>query len=242
MRELTRRAGKLCCVFPLAGFLALPAAALEPPPPGVLDLALRAYRCAHSRGEVSKPTLALIDYALPSTEKRLWLIDTDSGHVLQQELVAHGRGSGELFAEQFSNEPSSYQSSLGLFIAKDSYVGKHGLSLRLQGLEPGINDQADARAIVMHGASYVSEAHVARWGRLGRSLGCPALDPGVTAGVIERLRGGAAVFAYAADPDFLRRSPYLRCDESQLPTRVAAARQGAGLLSAGSFSSSASRP
>jgi hypothetical protein len=225
MRELARRKGKLSFVLALVALLPLPAVALVPPPPDVLDLALHAYHCAQSRGEVSKPTLALIDYSLPSTEKRLWLIDTDSGRVLQQELVAHGRGSGELFAEQFSNEPSSYQSSLGFFIAKDAYFGKHGLSLRLQGLEPGFNDQADARAIVMHGASYVSQAHVARWGRLGRSLGCPALDPDVTASVIERLRGGAAVFVYGADPDFLSRSPYLRCDESRLPTRVASARQ-----------------
>jgi hypothetical protein len=223
LRELVRCAGTLCLA--LATLPPLPAAALAPPPPDVLDLALRAYRCAQSRGEVSKPTLALIDYALPSTEKRLWLIDTDSGRVLQHELVAHGRGSGDLFAEEFSNEASSHQSSLGLFVGRSAYAGEHGLSLRLDGLEPGINDQARSRAIVMHGAWYVSEAHVARWGRLGRSLGCPALAPDVTAGVIERLRDGAAVFAYGSDPDFLRRSPYLRCDESRLPARVASARQ-----------------
>ncbi len=192
-----------------------------PPQPEVLELALRAYRCAQSRGEVAKPTLALIDYARPSSEKRLWLIDTDTGRVLEQELVAHGRGSGLLFAEQFSNEPSSYQSSLGLFVAKGTYFGKHGLSLRLEGKEPGTNDLAGARAIVMHGASYVGEEHVARWGRLGRSLGCPALDPQVTARVIDRLSGGAALFVYAPDPVWLARSPYLRCEPEPSALRVA---------------------
>lgn len=238
MRRWSRSAGMLALCLALPGVLATPAAAsarkvrsaLRASPDAghaaprgeVLELALRAFRCAQTRGEVAKPMLAVIDYTLPSSEKRLWLIDTRNGRVLQRELVAHGRGSGELFAEQFSNEPESYQSSLGFFVAKDSYRGKHGLSLRLEGLEPGVNDRADARAIVIHGASYVSEEHVARWGRLGRSLGCPALAPGVTPTVIERLRGGAAVFAYGPDREWLRRSSYLRCEPEALPARVVA--------------------
>ncbi len=189
----------------------------------VRDLALRAYRCAASRGEVRRPRLAVIDYSLPSSERRLWLLDTETGGVLRQELVAHGRGSGDLRAESFSNEEQSYQTSLGLFVARNVYHGAHGLSLRLAGLEPGINDNALDRAIVMHGAWYVGEAHVARWGRLGRSLGCPALAPEVTADVIESLRDGAALFAYADDEGFLRRSAYLTCDPAALPVRVAAA-------------------
>lgn len=201
--------------------------------PEVRELALRSYRCAQSRGEVQKPWLAVIDYTLPSTEKRFWLLDTESGDVVRQELVAHGRGSGDLFAESFSNEHASYQTSLGLFVARNSYFGEHGLALRLQGLEPGINDRAFERAIVMHGAWYVSEQHVARWGRLGRSLGCPALDPAVTSEVIERLRDGAALFAYGSDPRFLERSPYLTCDAAALPAPVRVA---------SSASSAASRP
>lgn len=203
--------------------LADTATATTAPRAEVLTLALRAYRCAQSRGEVSKPTLAVIDYSLPSTEKRLWILDTESGRVLQQELVAHGRESGDLVAERFSNAYASYQSSVGFFVARDTYTGSHGLSLRLAGLEPGFNDHADGRAIVMHGAWYVSEDHIARWGRLGRSLGCPAVAPEATASVIERLRGGAALFAYAPDPNWLERSPYLRCDPKALPTRVAGA-------------------
>jgi hypothetical protein len=191
------------------------------PRPEVLALALRAFRCAASRGEVTKPTLALIDYTLPSTEKRLWILDTETGRVLAQELVAHGRESGDVVAERFSNATESYQSSVGFFVGRDRYYGSHGLSLRLAGLEPGFNDHAEARSIVMHGAWYVSAEHIARFGRLGRSLGCPALAPEVASSVIDRLRGGAALFAYANDPDWLERSPYLSCDPATLPTRVA---------------------
>ena len=204
---------------------AKPVAVVQTPElrPKVLDLALRSYRCAAPRGEVSRSVPGVLDYSLPSTERRLWLVDPDHGAVLRQELVAHGRGSGDLVAESFSNEDSSYQTSLGLFVGRNVYQGEHGLSLRLVGLEPGINDRAFERAIVMHGAWYVGEAHVARWGRLGRSLGCPALAPEVTAAVIDRLRDGAALFAYADDPGFLRRSAYLSCDPAALPTRVATA-------------------
>lgn len=194
-----------------------------PPRREVLDLALRAYDCARSRGEVSKSTLVVIDYALPSTERRLWVVEPGSGRVLQHELVAHGRGSGDVFAGRFSNEPQSYQSSLGLFVGRDAYHGEHGLSLRLDGLEPGINDQARHRAIVMHGAWYATQRHAARWGRLGRSLGCPALDPAAAPGVIEHLRDGAALFVYAEDPEWQRRSRYLRCSPGS-PASHAAAR------------------
>lgn len=206
--------------------IASAAASAGAPRSEALDLALRAYRCARARGEVAQPTLALIDYSLPSSERRLWLIDAESGQILRNELVAHGRGSGDLFADHFSNEPDSHQSSLGLFVGRGTYVGEHGLSLRLEGLEPGINDQARSRAIVMHGAWYVSEAHVARWGRLGRSLGCPALAPEVTAPVIERLRDGAAIFVYAADSQWQQRSAYLRCDDAPPPAPRVAARRG----------------
>lgn len=220
-----RRSGILLVLLAAALCATDAAASAAAPRSEALDLALRAYRCARSRGQVARPTLAVIDYTLPSSEKRLWLIDTESGRILQHELVAHGRGSGDLFADRFSNEPESYQSSLGLFAARGTYFGEHGLSLRLEGLEPGINDQARSRAIVMHGAWYVSEAHVARWGRLGRSLGCPALAPDVTASVIERLRDGAAVFVYASDRHWQEHSAYLRC-EPATPAPQMAARQG----------------
>lgn len=178
----------------------------------VLARALRAYHCARSRGEIGQPVLTVIDYSLPSTSKRLWVIDTERRRVLFHELVAHGENSGETWASAFSNRVGSRQSSLGLFRTEEIYYGRHGLSLRLAGLEPGYNDRARERAIVMHGARYVSAAHVQTFGRLGRSWGCPALPDGIHQHVIDRIRGGSALFAYYPDPDWLRDSRYLNCD------------------------------
>lgn len=193
------------------------------PRPHVMQRALTAWACARARDEIRKPVLAVIDYSLPSTERRLWIFDMEAGRVLHHELVTHGRGSGELFAERFSNLEGSHQTSLGLFVTRAPYRGKHGLSLRMTGLEPGINDRAYERAIVIHGAFYATAAHAERWGRLGRSHGCPALDPAVTPAVIERLRDGAAVFAYADEPDWLESSRYLACGEPAPTLRLAAA-------------------
>jgi len=204
----------------LLGLFAAPrpaaAGSLEAPRSEVLSLARRAYDCAAARGEIRRPLLVVIDYSLPSTERRLWLIEPTTGRILRHELVAHGRESGLVFAERFSNRPSSKQSSLGLYVTAEVYRGKHGTSLRLEGLEPGFNDAARERAIVMHGAEYVTDDHVTRFGRLGRSLGCPAVDPRVAGDLIQTVRDGAAVFVYAPERDWLDGSRYLSC-----PTRVA---------------------
>ncbi|MEO7438800.1 MAG: murein L,D-transpeptidase catalytic domain family protein, partial [Candidatus Binatia bacterium] len=125
------------------------------------------------------------------------------------ELVAHGRGSGELFATSFSNDAGSKQSSLGLFVTAEPYVGQHGRSLRLVGLEPGTNDHALDRALVIHGADYVSATFAAAQGRLGRSLGCPALRSEVSAALIGEIQGGTPLFAYYPDAAWLERSPFL---------------------------------
>ena len=178
----------------------------------VLDLALQAYQCGRARGYFQQPTLTVIDYSLPSTAKRLWVIDLQRRRVLFNELVAHGLNTGETMAHAFSNRLGSKQSSLGLFRTDETYYGRHGFSLRLSGLEPGVNDQARDRAIVMHGADYVSGQHIAAWGHLGRSWGCPALDEAVSPRVIDRIRGGSAVFAYYPDRDWLGSSPFLHCD------------------------------
>jgi hypothetical protein len=175
----------------------------------VLDLARRAYDCGESRGYFDKPLLTVIDYSLPSTERRLWVIDLASGQVLFHELVAHGRGSGENFAVAFSNLEGSKQSSLGLFRTGETYEGKHGYSLRLVGLEPGVNDRAEARAIVIHGADYVTPEFAEQNGRLGRSWGCPALDPHVHRRVIDTIKGGTALFAYYPDDAWLSESTFL---------------------------------
>jgi L,D-transpeptidase catalytic domain len=176
----------------------------------VLDLATTAASCAQSRGLVAAPkTLTVIDYSLPSTEPRLWVLDLKTGRTLYQEVVAHGRGSGGNMATAFSNAVDSHQTSLGLFITEDTYVGQNGYSMRLNGLEPGINDQARARAIVMHGAPYVDPTIAAAQGRLGRSWGCPALRPAVARELIDYIKDGNLLFSYYPDREWLSGSQFL---------------------------------
>ena len=178
--------------------------------PVVLDLALGAVSCAVKSGSITDPsTLTVIDYSRPSTTKRLWVFDLHSRTLLYEELVAHGKGSGENLSTLFSNEPDSHQSSLGLFLTEDTYVGRNGYSLRLRGLDVGFNDRAFERAIVMHGAPYVSEEVARTTGRLGRSWGCPALREGVARAVIDRVKGTGLVFAYYPDQGWLRSSKFL---------------------------------
>ncbi len=184
--------------------------------PVVLDLALAALDCAHRTGAAAVPeaekVLSIIDYRLPSTAPRLWVLDLQHRSTLFIEHVAHGRGTGEDLATRFSNVPESNTSSVGLFRTGETYTGKHGLSLRLDGLEPGFNDQARARGIVVHGADYCTMAHVDTYGRLGRSQGCPALDPAISEAVIDTIRGGTLLFAYFPEADWLSTSRFMHCD------------------------------
>lgn len=177
--------------------------------PAVLDRGLRAYRAAERKKLVKKPVLTIVDYRLASTKKRMVIIDMQKGRVIRTELVAHGKGSGANYAKKFSNEPGSLTSSLGVFRTKGTYHGKHGLSLKLEGLEPGFNDKAMSRAIVMHGADYVSRAFAKKHGRLGRSWGCPAVPKPVTAEIIAQLEGGSILVLDYPDPDWLRTSRYV---------------------------------
>jgi hypothetical protein len=176
----------------------------------LLGLALEAAEHAVSRGETAAPrTLTVIDFSKPSTEKRLWVYDLRSHELLFHEYVAHGRGSGANMATLFSNVPESNQSSLGLFRTGEAYIGKHGLSLRLDGLERGINDRARERAIVIHGAEYVDAATAQAQGRLGRSLGCPAVRPEVAKPLINAVKDGGLLFAYYPQQSWLSSSAYL---------------------------------
>ena len=177
-----------------------------------LRLALRAYACGRARGEFEAPILTLVDYARSSLERRLWVLDLAEGSVRFHELVAHGRESGLERAQRFSNLLGSRQSSLGLFRTGEAYEGRHGYSLRLVGLEPGTNDRALERGIVVHGAAYATAEFATRHGRLGRSWGCPTLDPAVSQDVIDTIRGGTALFAYFPDADWSESSPYLHCE------------------------------
>jgi hypothetical protein len=188
------------------------AAPTEWPRREVLELAMRAYRCGRAEGQFDSPILSVIDYSLPSTQRRLWVIDLAKRRILFHELVAHGQNSGETYAVEFSNRPESRQSSLGLFRTDDVYDGRHGESLRLIGLEPGINDRAEERRIVMHGAAYVTPRVVQRFGQLGRSWGCPAVDRAVLGKIVRHIKEGTALFAYYPEPRWLRQSRFLQCD------------------------------
>jgi hypothetical protein len=199
------------------------AAAAPAANPNVLSLAARAADCARRQGLLDGFNhLAVIDYSLPSTKPRLWVFDVARGRLLFQELVAHGRNTGEHLAQRFSNVEGSKMSSLGLFQATETYYGSNGYSLRMRGLDPGFNDNALARAIVMHGAPYVSEQIAERLGRLGRSWGCPAVRPEVARTVIDTLKGGALIFAYYPDRKWLDESPMLRCGAARKATTFAA--------------------
>jgi hypothetical protein len=177
----------------------------------VLHLALTATSCAAASGAIdAPPTLTVIDYSRPSVEPRLWVFDLTTGDLLFKELVAHGRNTGDNRATKFSNEMDSRQTSLGLFVTDDPYVGSNGYSLRLDGLDVGFNDRARDRAIVMHGAPYVDAQLAATQGRIGRSWGCPALRTAIASKVIDRISGGSVIFSYYPDQEWLESSRFLK--------------------------------
>lgn len=150
--------------------------------------------------------VTIIDFSKPSTEKRLFILDLEKQKVLYHTYVAHGKNTGQNMATKFSNNKGSNQSSLGLFRTAESYQGKHGYSLRLDGLEEGFNDNARSRAVVMHSASYVSEGFIQKHGRLGRSWGCPALPVELSKEIIDLIKGGSCLYIYADDSNYLENS------------------------------------
>ena len=173
-----------------------------------LDFALDGYE--NLEEELEKQVLTLVDFSLPSTEKRLWIIDLEQEKILFNTVVAHGRNSGMLMAEKFSNRHESYQSSLGFYKTGETYFGKHGYSLRLDGLEKGINDQARNRAIVIHGADYAREEVAKMSGRLGRSIGCPAVPSELSKEVIDLIKDGSLLFIFADQEEYLNQSEYIQ--------------------------------
>ena len=178
----------------------------------VLQHAVTALECAAPE-DFDDARLTVIDYSLPSTQPRLWVFDLASRKLLFNELVAHGRESGNLNSTQFSNTPGSYQSSIGLFKTLNSYDGRNGYSLRMQGLEPRFNDQAWDRAIVIHGANYVSEDFIDRTGRIGRSHGCPAVAVEKAKPLIDTIKDGQYVFSWYPDPEYLASSQLMQCPQ-----------------------------
>ncbi|MGZ3860276.1 MAG: murein L,D-transpeptidase catalytic domain family protein [Flavisolibacter sp.] len=160
-------------------------------------------------GMVKNPdVLTVCDFSQPSDKKRMYILDIKNFKVLLNTYVAHGRNSGLEYAERFSNRLQSLQSSLGFYITKQTYFGKHGLSLRLAGLEKGINDNAEARDVVVHGAPYIGEQR-ADAAYMGRSFGCPAVPQQIASKVINYIKDGTTLFIYHPSQQYLHGSTIL---------------------------------
>ena len=171
------------------------------------QLALNGYKLLYSIGIVNKNDLVgIIDYSLPSTEKRFYVIDMGQPAVLYKTLVAHGKNSGTNYATHFSNQMGSHQSSLGFFSTGRTYQGQNGYSLVLNGLDTTFNERAKSRAVVMHGAHYVSDDYIKKYGRIGRSFGCPALPLDLHHEIIDIIKGGVMIFGYYPDNEYFERS------------------------------------
>ena len=159
-------------------------------------VALKGYYSLKEKGLIKNDILTIIDFSMSSNSKRLWVIDLITGNVLFNSLVAHGRNTGEEFASSFSNANESYKSSLGFYSTGEIYNGKHGMSLRLDGLEKGVNDNARARGVVMHAADYVSDSFIKNNRRLGRSQGCPAVPNELSKEIINVIKDKSCFFIY----------------------------------------------
>jgi len=176
-----------------------------------IKYALSGYAALNEAGKITKKDIiTIVDFSKPSSEERLFVINLKTKKVIAKSLCAHGRNSGEIWAEKFSNNSESYQSSLGFYIASETYDGKHGYSLKLDGEENGINDKARDRGVVVHGADYVSKDFIASTGRLGRSQGCPALPMEKYEKIISLIKGGSCLFIYHPNKYYKTHSPILK--------------------------------
>jgi hypothetical protein len=153
--------------------------------------------------------VTIIDFTMSSNKERLWIVDMKNMKVVYNTLVSHGRNTGEEYAQHFSNILNSGKSSIGFYVTAETYFGKHGFSMRLKGMDKGFNCNAYNRAIVVHSADYVSPEFAKKNGRLGRSLGCPALPPHLNKEIIELIKDGTLMFIYYPDQEYLQKSQYL---------------------------------
>ena len=171
------------------------------------DFAIKGHEYLAANGKLQNPDiLSIVDFSLPSSQKRLFIVDLKNNKLLFHTYVAHGRGSGMEMANEFSNVAESYKSSLGFYVTGDTYEGKHGLSMRLLGQDKGFNDNANDRAIVMHSADYVSEATIKEQGRLGRSHGCPAVPEELNKPIIDTIKNGTCLFLYSPSEQYAANS------------------------------------
>jgi len=192
-------------------------------PYDVFRLGMIGYYTLRQQGKLgSKNLLSIIDFTKPSTKKRFYTIDLDELKVTFNTYVAHGKNTGENMATSFSNAVHSNQSSLGFYVTGETYVGSKGYSLKLDGVERGFNDNMRERAVVMHNADYVSEKWIQRYGRIGRSQGCPALPVDIAKDVINTIKHQTAIFAYYNDDLYLQTSSYLNLDRILLESNLSA--------------------
>lgn len=175
------------------------------------EYAMQGFEYLQQSGAIdNEEVISIVDFSLPSSSRRLFVIDLNSHKVLYCTYVAHGHNSGKEYASQFSNKPESNKSSLGFYKTLGTYMGGHGYSLRLEGLERGINDNANRRDIVIHGAAYVSEGLIRAQGYLGRSQGCPALPEKLHKPIIDKIKNGSCLFIYGKDKSYPGRSKILK--------------------------------
>ncbi|SDH06284.1 murein L,D-transpeptidase catalytic domain family protein [Chitinophaga filiformis] len=178
------------------------------------NYALSGLEKLEKEGKLKNPDLLTIaDFSQPSNRKRLFVIDLKNETVLFNTFVSHGRNSGTALATTFSNAPESFKSSLGFYVTGDTYKGQHGYSLRLEGEEEGINDNAMSRGIVMHSAAYVSEKIAKLQGYIGRSLGCPAIPEQVHKQIIQVIKNGSCLFLYSPDKSYMANSKMLAAEK-----------------------------
>lgn len=171
------------------------------------DYAIKGYSLLKSQGKLKNDrVLSIVDFTKSSAQKRLFVLDVNSFKLLFHTYVAHGQNTGQEFANQFSNKAESHQSSLGFYVTTGTYMGKNGFSMQLNGMENGFNDQANVRAIVMHGAPYVSESFIKMRGYIGRSHGCPAVPEQLNKPIIDKIKDGSCLFIYSNNKSYLSRS------------------------------------
>lgn len=175
----------------------------------VFEKAISGYTQLDEAGKVSNPLLTVIDFNLSSKKKRMWILNMDTKEVVFNTYVAHGRNTGGEFASNFSNKVNSHQSSLGFYVTGETYYGKNGLSLFIDGMEKGFNSKARERYVVIHGADYAEPEFINRYGRLGRSYGCPAVPNKIAKNLIHKIKGKSVVYIHKSNEDYLNKSGFL---------------------------------
>jgi hypothetical protein len=175
------------------------------------QFAVKGFNKLKEQGQIlNSSILTIIDFSQSSNNKRMYVIDLYKKALLFNTYVAHGKNTGNEFAEKFSNIPGTLQSSLGFYITENMSIGsKVGLSLILKGIEKGINDKAREREIIIHGAEYATEDFIRKNGRLGRSFGCPSLPPDLIKPVAESIKDGTCLFIYKHDENYINKSTML---------------------------------